>query len=225
MVCRPARILRKNSHFTRMASHVMTRPNLHYVTRASDWAKMVAPIRFELIEAMRGLAPCSARELALALDRPADSLYPHLRLLARIGIVRDVGERPGRTRPERIYDLVADDFRPTFQGASRAATTKVIDRSLQAMAGIVARTSRKAAAADRISYEPGAENVVGKLEHAWLTAEEFVYVRSRLRSLKRYLDARCARREGALFMVAFFVVPVARSRGAVATSKQRKGSS
>ena len=50
---------------------------------------MMAPVRFELIEAMRSIAPCSIRELALALDRPADTLYPHVRQLLKIGVVLD----------------------------------------------------------------------------------------------------------------------------------------
>jgi len=199
----------------------MPRPKLLPVTNPANWAKMMAPVRFELLEAMRAIAPCSARELALALDRPADALYPHLRVLLRIGVVQDVGERPGRTRPERVYELAADDFRPSFKQVSRAATGKVIDRSMQTMAGIVARTSRKSAAAGRLCYEPGQENIVGKVEHAWLTDAEFAHVRARLRSLKRYLDARRTRRDGALYMTAFFMLPVARSRGAVVARKNR----
>lgn len=175
---------------------------------------MMAPVRFELIESMRALAPCSAREIAVSLDRPADSLYPHLRVLLRIGVVRDVGERPGRTRPERVYDLAADDFRPGFKGADRAVTAQVVDRSMQTMTRIVAKTSRAAASAGRIAYEHDDQNVVGKIEHAWLSPAEFAHVRTRLRSLKRYLDSRRTRREGELYMAAFFLLPVARSRGA-----------
>lgn len=200
----------------------MSRPALQLVTKPAHWAKMMASVRFELLEAMRAIAPCSAREIALALDRPADGLYPHLRALVRCGVVRDMGERPGRTRPERVYDLVADDFRPSFKGAARGATARVVDRSMQTMAGIVARTSRKSAAAGRICYERGRENVVGKVEHAWLTADEFANVRQRLRSIKRYLDARRTRRDGALYMTAFFMIPVARSRGAVVSRKTRR---
>ena len=129
----------------------MARPPLLPISNPAHWTKMMAPVRFELLEAMRAIAPCSAREIALALDRPADALYPHLRVLLKIGVVRDVGGRPGRTRPERVYDLAADDFRPSFSQAGRAATGRVIDRSMQTMAGIVARTSRKSAAAGRIS--------------------------------------------------------------------------
>ena len=179
---------------------------------------MMGRVRFELLEAMRSLAPCSVRELALALDRPADSIYPHLRPLVRIGVVREVGERPGRTRPERVYDLAADDFRPMFKSTRRTVTAKVVDRSMRTMAGIVARTSRAAAAAGRIAWEPDDQNVVGKVEHAWLTPEEFAEVRARLRSIKRFLDERRTRRGGTLYMTAFFMLPVARSRGARAPS-------
>jgi DNA-binding transcriptional ArsR family regulator len=201
----------------------MARPAVHRITKPAQWAKMMAPVRFELLEAMRAIAPCSAREIALALDRPADALYPHLRALVRVGVVRDMGERPGRTRPERVYDLVADDFRPSFKGSTRANTARVVDRSMRTMAGIVARTSRKSAAAGRIRCEPGRENVVGKVEHAWLTADEFAHVRRRIHSIKRYLDARLIRRDGALYMAAFFMVPVARSRGAAVSRKARTG--
>jgi hypothetical protein len=109
----------------------MARPAVHRITKPAQWAKMMAPVRFELLEAMRAIAPCSAREIALALDRPADALYPHLRALVRVGVVRDMGERPGRTRPERVYDLVADDFRPSFKGSTRANTARVVDRSMR----------------------------------------------------------------------------------------------
>lgn len=175
---------------------------------------MMAPVRFELLEAMRSVAPCSVRELAAALDRPADSLYPHLRPLLRIGVVVESGLRPGRTRPERVYDLVADDFRPAFRGAGPAVTARAIDRSIQTMAGIVARTSRKTAAAGKFVYTDALQNVVGKTETAWLTPEEFTLLREKLRGLKKFLDRRKTRRDGALHLAAFFIIPVTRSRGA-----------
>jgi hypothetical protein len=194
---------------------VPVRPSIRVISRPADWSVMTAPVRFELLEAMRGVAPCSVRELAVATDRPADSIYPHLRQLVRIGVVVDAGERPGRTRPERVYDLVADDFRPVFRGARPAATARAVDRSIQTMAGIVARTSRKTAAAGRIVYTDSEQNVVGKVENAWLTPAEFVELRGKFRAIKRFLDARKTRRTGGeLHLAAFFVVPVTRRRGA-----------
>jgi hypothetical protein len=113
-----------------------------------------------------------------------------------------------------VYDLVADDFRPQFRGAGKAATAKTIDQSVHSMAGIVARASRKAAAAGGFTHDQDFQNVIAKLENAWLTPEEMKHVHRRLLSLKRYLDARKDRRDGSLYLAAFFVVPVVRSRGA-----------
>jgi predicted transcriptional regulator len=187
---------------------------IHVLARIADWKVLMAPVRFEIIEAMRGIAPCSVGEIAQALDRPADTLYPHLRQLLKVGVVVEAGQRAGRTRPGKVYDLVADDFRPSFRGERAAATAQAIDRSIRSMAGIVTRASRKAAAAGRFSYDDRFKNVIGKVENAWLTPEEMKVVQSRLLSLKRYLDARKGRRAGALYLAAFFVVPVVRSRGA-----------
>ena len=195
----------------------MPRPPIHAISRLEDWAVMMAPVRFELLEVMRDIAPCSVGELADALDRPADSIYPHLRLLAKIGVVVEAGSRASRTRPGKVYDLVADDFRPGFGRTGARAKTAAIDRTMQGLTRIVSRTSRKAAAAGRFSYDEDFQNVVAKLEQAWLTPRELSVVRSRLQSLKRYLDARKGRRAGELYLAAFFVMPVVRKRGARAT--------
>jgi predicted transcriptional regulator len=192
----------------------MPRRSIHVIARTKDWATMMSPVRFEIVEAMRGIAPCSVVDVARALDRPADTLYPHLRKLARIGVVVEAGQRAGRTRPGKVYDLVADDFRPSFRGAGPAATARTIDRSVRSMAGIVTRASRKAADAGRFAYDEDFKNVIGKLENAWLSPDELKHVQARLRSIKKYLDARKGRRTGALYLAAFFIVPVVRSRGA-----------
>lgn len=195
----------------------MPRPPIHAISRLEDWAVMMAPVRFELLEVMRDIAPCSVGELADALDRPADSIYPHLRQLAKIGVVVEAGSRASRTRPGKVYDLVADDFRPGFGRTGARAKAAAIDRTMQGLTRIVSRTSRKAAAAGRFSYDEDFQNVVAKLEQAWLTPRELSIVRSRLQSLKRYLDARKGRRAGELYLAAFFVMPVVRKRGARAT--------
>lgn len=199
----------------------MPRRPIHVLARSAGWEVLMAPVRFEIVEVMRGIAPCSVGEIAQALDRPADTLYPHLRQLLKVGVVVEAGQRAGRTRPGKVYDLVADDFRPSFRGEGTAATAQAIDRSIRSMAGIVTRASRKAAATGRFCYDDDFKNVVSKVENAWLTPQELAFVQSRLRSLKRYLDARKGRRAGALYLAAFFVVPVVRSRGARAPQPMR----
>lgn len=190
------------------------RQAIHVITRPEHWELMTSPARFEMLEAMRSLAPCSMSELAVALDRPADTLYPHLRRLLRIGVIVDVGERPGRTRPTRVYDLIADDFRPSFGGSTKAVMTRVIDSSMQTMAGMIARASRKSAAAGRLVYTEEEKNIFGNIELAWLTPEDFEHLRRKLRAIKRFLDGKKDHRRGSLFLAGSFIVPVTRTRGA-----------
>ena len=44
----------------------MPRRPIHVIAGTDDWAVMMAPVRFEIVEAMRGLAPCSVGEIAQA---------------------------------------------------------------------------------------------------------------------------------------------------------------
>ena len=46
-------------------------------------------------------------QIAERMGRPASALYYHVRLLEKVGLVKHVGERPGRKRPEALYAPVA----------------------------------------------------------------------------------------------------------------------
>ena len=65
----------------------MARPPIHIVESPRHWKVMIAPVRLEVIEAMRMIAPCSIAEIAVALDRSADTLYRHIEKLRTAGAV------------------------------------------------------------------------------------------------------------------------------------------
>jgi len=74
--------------------------------------KVVAePTRAALIELL--VEPHSAGELARELGVPRTRLYHHLELLQEKGLVEQVGERPARPVPERVYALTARTLRPS----------------------------------------------------------------------------------------------------------------
>ena len=78
---------------------------------SSALAALADPFRLRIVKQLR--EPASARELAQALDRPITSLYHHLDLLERAGLiaVADV-QREGRTFVRR-YARVSDRFETT----------------------------------------------------------------------------------------------------------------
>jgi DNA-binding transcriptional ArsR family regulator len=192
----------------------MPRPAIHHVAHPKHWSVLVAPVRLEVVEAMRMIAPCSIAEIAAALDRPADTLYRHIDKLKRAGMVVEAGVRRSGRRFEQVYDLVADDFRVGFKEVSGRTANKAYNDTMQSILKIASRTARDSAAASELVGLGDDRNIIGKIEHAWLTQEEFLELREMMMKVKLYMDARKARREGRLYLAAVIAMPVTRKRGA-----------
>jgi len=225
----------------------MPRPPVHLITTPKAWAVYIAPVRLEIVETMRMVAPCSIAELAEATDRPADTLYRHIEKLRKVGVVVDAGFRRSGRRFEQVFDLAGDDFRPQFRDTSPRVVNKMFDDATKSIAKILLRTTRDAAAAEQIVYGPEDRNASVKFEHAWLTPEEFVQLRELLFGVKRFMDARKAsrgaskepsqeaareaahskdgprdgRRDARLYLATFAAVPVHRRRSARAVVEGR----
>ena len=204
----------------------MARPPLQTFSNTRQWNVLVAPVRLEIVEVMRMIAPCSIAEVASALDRPADTLYRHIAKLMRAGMVVEAGKRRSGRRYEKVYDLVADDFAVAPPGSNGRAANKAFNDTLQSILKIASRTARDSAAAAQFGTVGDQRNLIGTIEHAWLTPAEFIEVRDRMRAIKAFMDARKARpsAEGTsrLYMTVTMALPVTRKRGAQRTAKAAK---
>lgn len=175
---------------------------------------MVAPVRLEMIEAMRMIAPCSIAEIAVALDRSADTLYRHMEKLQAAQVVVVAGSRKSGRRNEQVYDLVADDFRVGFKDTTPRAANKAYNETVQSILKIASRTARDSAAACQLIGIGDERNIVGKIEHAWLSHADFLALRDILMRAKQFMDRRKGARDGRLYLAAFLAMPVTRKRGA-----------
>lgn len=192
----------------------MARASLHIVSNPRHWKVMVAPVRLEMIEAMRMIAPCSIAEIAVALDRSADTLYRHMEKLRAAQVVVVAGTRKSGRRTEQVYDLVADDFRVGFKDATPRAANKAYNETVQSILKIASRTARDSAAACQLIGIGDERNIVGKIEHAWLSRADFLALRDILMRAKQFMDRRKGARDGRLYLAAFLAMPVTRRRGA-----------
>ncbi len=84
------------------------RKKRHAMTTAAELRVVRSVICHRIIAVMERTGPCSVGKLAHAMHRRADGLYFHVRKLVEIGLVRHVGHHRPATRPEAVYDLVAD---------------------------------------------------------------------------------------------------------------------
>lgn len=195
----------------------MARKSIHYVTDPAVWKVLLAPVRAEIMETLRMLAPCGIADVARQLDRPADSLYRHFEKLVATGIVVEKGTRPAGRRTERVYDLVADDFGGRFASSSRAASNDAYRTTAKTILSIAARTFRDAADAG-VLVGPGLDkpcNTRAFFEHVWLTDADFAELNGLFLSLNTFLNSK--KTPGAdtrLHLVAVLAAPIVRRRGA-----------
>jgi hypothetical protein len=80
----------------------MPRPTRSRVT-PEQRAALTSPLRLEILGQFTGPRPLSVRDLAERMGRTPHSIYYHVHLLTRIGLLRKVGRQEGGGRAEALY--------------------------------------------------------------------------------------------------------------------------
>jgi len=168
---------------------------------------LTSPVRIELIGALQTRGPSSIRELAAQMNRPADGLYHHVRLLLQAGVVRQTDERKRGRHEEAIYGLVAPRIGAAFDarsGAGRQAAVRAAQAALRMAA-------REFAAALDACAESGAAKMSGlraSRQKVWLTDGALSQLVRRLQKIERFLIAQNRSRRGRLYVLTTVLSPV-----------------
>lgn len=86
------------------------------------------PVRYRIFRALE--QPRTIAELAVELERPANRLYYHVKLLVEAGIVREVGTRARTRHTERVFGRAAERIRFTGElepGSGRGLLSAIAD--------------------------------------------------------------------------------------------------
>jgi len=185
------------------------------LTTSKQVRAIASPVRLEVISFLVSLGPCTVAELAAAMDRPADGLYPHLRALVHAGVAvaarREPG--PGEGRGEAVFDAAADHFSTEWDeetGRGTAAFMEVSDAVLRA-AGLGLRRAFEARAVRLTGDKP---NLTCMHESGWVDEETLAKVMGHLREARRLLVEGRTQRRGQLVQMTTVLVPTVRKRGA-----------
>jgi predicted transcriptional regulator len=98
---------------------------------------LTSPLRLEILGQFTEPTPLSVRDLARRMGRTPHSIYYHVHLMARVGLLREVGQRrEGGGRSEALYkpmrDRVASKVRssppPAIPGCSACGRTFALRR-------------------------------------------------------------------------------------------------
>jgi hypothetical protein len=152
---------------------------------------LLHPVRLRIVKAFLGERALTTTELAAELeDVPSGSLYRHVALLVKAGVLQVVAERRVRGAVERTYmlRLFAAQIGP---GEARAMSAEEHAHAFMAyVAGMLSDADRYLAAGQPNPARDGADYRVGAL---WLTDAEFAEL---LRDLTEVFQPRLANAPG-----------------------------
>lgn len=127
----------------------------HVLDTDEELAAISHPVRLRVLDALR--SPDSAAGVARMLDEPRQRINHHVKELARVGLVRSVGERRRGNFMEQLFEAVAGTFvispRLTWQDPERVGALRD-QTSLENLVEFGERLQRDAAALlDRAAFE------------------------------------------------------------------------
>src|SRR5262245_32800359 len=177
------------------------------IARPIQIAALASPARLELVDSLHATGPTSIAELARLLGRRPNSLYYHVQLLQKLGLIVAVGERYAGRRREVVYDLPARPLRLRYR-AGRGPGARATVRTAHALLRLAARDFARAIASPGVVTEGPRRSLWCGRCKGWLTPAEVRRLNAHLRAIA-VLMGRGRRHRGArLHSVVFASTPV-----------------
>ena len=172
-----------------------------------QWKAISSAVRFEMIEQMHSMSPCSLAELAASMGRRADGLYHHVHVLEKVGILRISSYRKRGKQIEAIYELPGSkvELDIDFKSGKNAEHFMKVTRALLRYA------ERKLADAVRHRTDIGSgvdRQLWARSESSWLDDSRRRRVNQLLYEIHRLLIEGRASRKGKLYHTTIFMLPV-----------------
>ncbi len=179
------------------------------VTTVEQMEALASPVRFQIHLAMELLEICSINELAERMDREPETLYYHVRLLERVGIVVRAGSRAAGARKEALYRLMGRRLQIDPRQRS-PRFLRAMARSCGALLRYAERTFVKSL--KRSAFLPGAGTRTRRMEQVVVRLPDtaLAELNERLNELQEFLSAADERDADAVYAVTVCVAPAGR---------------
>jgi DNA-binding transcriptional ArsR family regulator len=186
------------------------RPRVWVVGEPRRLSALASPLRIELVGILQTLGPSSIRQLASELDRSPDSLYHHVRLLLKAGVLLETARRKAGRRVEAVYSLTAPRIGGHLDQSPRGKAPVV--RAGTAALRLAAREFTTAIEADAVTCTDGVANTRASRQRTWLTDEGLSRLHRLLRQIERLLARENQRKEGRLHSLTIVLAPLNKTR-------------
>lgn len=168
--------------------------NVFIATRPAQRRALRSAIRLEILGQFTSSKGLSVADLAERIGLPAASLYYHVQMLVRVGLLQESGSRPGLRRPQAVYRPVAPKIglpAGASSGAKAADAVKTMAAAFRMAERDMTEALRSGLARDRGALR----NFHAERVHARLTRTALGKINSHLRAIDRILSGEATRRD------------------------------
>jgi DNA-binding transcriptional ArsR family regulator len=166
---------------------------------------LAASTRQEIVDVLPRMGAVSVAELASALGKPADSLYFHLRILKKVGLIRSAGFRRVHGRREVLFRAVAPELSLHY-AFGKKGNAKEINAIIASMLRLGIRDFRNSFKAAEASISGPHRELWAVRKTAWLSHGQIAEVNRSIHKLNREMAA--VGRHGRLYAVTVVLTPL-----------------
>jgi len=185
----------------------MTSTREYKISRPDQIRALTTPARQEIIDALLSSGPASVSETALALGRPADSLYHHIRILKQKGLVVAAEVRRRGRRDEVVYDVPGRPMRIDYDLGNRKVSAGIIG-VIGAMLRIAQRDFNEAVAAGTAAVDGPVRDLWAARLKGWIGRPQLKRINDHLQAICKIMLSLKRQPEGRLLSLAFVIAPL-----------------
>jgi DNA-binding transcriptional ArsR family regulator len=168
---------------------------------------LAAATRQEIIDVLPGMGAVSVAQLAAVLKRPADSLYYHLRILTRVGLVLEAGERRRHGRRETLFRAIAREISLRYE-LGKKGNAREINAIVASMLRLSIRDFGSTFAAAKSVVSGSHRELWALRKTGWLSGAQLAAVNRCMAEILRIMSQ--AQRKGRLYGVSVVLNPLDR---------------
>ncbi len=186
-----------------------------------QWSAFCSGIRLEILTAIHGLGEASVAEVARAIDRSADGLYRHIRILEAAQLIEECEVRRVGRQSEAVYRpasrtpvIQVDPRSPEGRDRVRDVLLTVLKEGRRAFETALDAGELRSGAGDRNSWV--------RITRGWLDEDDLRELDRMIEEMVAFFAARQERRPGRLHQIALVGSPLHRDRPFDARGSQRQ---
>lgn len=187
----------------------MSKASQPYIIQSKEqMAALKAPTRQEILDVLAPMGDASIAEIAVALGRPADSLYYHMRILQKSGLVLAAGERTTGTHREALFRTPSPDMRLAYEPGPKGNARNVTP-IVDAMLRLTARDVVEGFQDEGVVVAGDNRELWATRTTSWLTVQELMKVNLYIAKL-RNVTTQSPAGNGRLFGLTMVLTPLNR---------------